>query len=144
MTTTEQQTITPLPGWALDVIITVAMIVVAVTLERLTAGRLSTTNVVLLVGIFYFVLLRLGAVFARVGRTFGCGFAFLITWLLPCGLVGWLAASTDQQVTVRDSLPLFVLLGAYLIVVMGITFERTRIHDTARLAEKGMLSDEAQ
>lgn len=144
MTTTEQQTITPLPSWALDVLITAGMIVVAVALERVTAGRLSTTNVVLIVGIFYFVLLRLGAIFARVGRTFGCGFAFLITWLLPCGIVGWLAVSTSRQMMVRDSLPLFILLGAYLIVVMGVTFERTRIHDTARLAEKGTLSDEAQ
>lgn len=143
MTTTEQRTITSLPGWILDAVITVAMIIVAVALERATAGRLSTTSVVLLVGIFYFVLLRLGAVFARVGRTFGCGFAFLITWLLPCALVGWLAISTSRQMMVRDSLPLFILLGGYLIVVMGLTFERTRIHDTARLAEKDALADEA-
>lgn len=144
MTTTDQRIITSLPGWALDIVVTAAMIVVAVVLERATAGRLSTTNVVLIVGIFYFVLLRFGAVFARIGRTFGCGFAFLITWLLPCGIVGWLTVSTSRQMMVRDSLPLFILLGAYLIVVMGITFERTRIHDTARLAEQGTISDEAQ
>lgn len=142
--TTERKTITSLPGWALDAIITAVLILGAVALERFTAGRLPTTTVVLVVGIVYFVLLRLGAVFARVGRTFGCGFAFLITWLLPCGLVGWLVSSTDRQVMVRDSLPLFILLGAYLIVVMGITFERTRIHDTAKLAEKGSLPEEAQ
>lgn len=143
MKPSKPQTITALPGWALDLLITGVLIVVAVALERVTAGRLATTTVTVIVGLVYFSLLRLGAVFARIGRTFGCGFAFLITWLLPCALVAWLAASSRRQMMVRDSLPLFILLGAYLVIVMAVTFERTRIHDTAQLAQKRAETDES-
>lgn len=128
---------TRFPDWLVDLLLTAAMIVLAVGLERSTGGRLSTRSIVVAVGFVYFLLLRAGAVLARVGRTFGCGFAFLITWLLPCGIMLWLVSSTERQMMVRDSLPFFILTGAYLLVVMGVTFERTRIHDSAGVAAQG-------
>ncbi len=121
-----------LPGWLLDAVLTALMVAVAIAVERWTQGRIANTSLVLWVGGVFFLLLRLGAWLARLGRTLGCLFGFLVTWLLPCGAVGYIVLSSDRVATVRDSLPLFMLLGGYLIVVMAVTFERVRAHDVVR------------
>jgi EamA domain-containing membrane protein RarD len=122
-----------LPSWLIDLLIAAGLAVIAVTIERATQGRLSTVSVLLSVGLGLFLLLRIGAILARAGRTLGCGFAFLVVWLVPCIGLGLLVGSSEVQRVMRDSLPLFLLIGVYLLVVMGLTFERVRVHDTARL-----------
>ncbi len=122
-----------IPGWVLDAVLAALMVAAAVAVERWTQGRIANTTLIVWVGGLYFLLLRLGAGLARMGRTLGCLFGFLVTWLLPCGAVGYIALSSDRMAAVRDSLPLFVLLGGYLVVVMAVTFERMRALDAARL-----------
>lgn len=117
----------------MDVLVAAGLAVLAAVVERVTQGRLATTSVLLWIGLGFFVLLRLGALLARAGRTLGCGFAFLVVWLLPCLGLALLVSSGEVQRVIRDSLPLFLLIGVYLLVVMGLTFERVRVHDTARL-----------
>lgn len=122
-----------LPSWFIDILVAAALATLSVIVERATEGRLATTSVFLWVGVGIFVLLRIGAVLARRGRTLGCGFAFVVVWLIPCIGLGLLVSSSEVQRVIRDSLPLFLLIGVYLLVVMGLTFERVRVHDTARL-----------
>ncbi|MDQ7028903.1 MAG: hypothetical protein Q9O62_03560 [Ardenticatenia bacterium] len=121
-----------MPGWLQDALLAALMVVVAVVVERWTQGRVANSTIVVWVGGLYFVLLRLGAWLARMGRTLGCLFGFGVTWLLPCGAVAYVALSGDRVATVRDSLPLFILLGVFLVVVMTITLARVRAHDMSR------------
>lgn len=123
----------PLAGWVFDGILAALMVAVAIGVERWTQGRIANTTLVVWVGSVYFLLLRLGAWLARLGRTLGCLFGFAVTWLLPCGVVGYIALSGDRMARVRDSLPLFILLGVYLVIVMAVTLERVRAHDVVRL-----------
>ncbi len=121
-------------GVLLDLLLASLLAAVAVALERTTQGRVATESILLWVGVGFFAALRIGAVLARAGRTLGCGYVFLLTWVLPCVLLLYLIASSDMQRVVRDSVPLFVLLGLYLIVVMVVTFERLRLADERRAA----------
>lgn len=121
-----------LPSWFIDLVVAAALAALAAAVERATQGRLSTGSVLAGVGLGLFLLLRVGALLARAGRTLGCGFAFLVAWLLPCIGLGFIVGSTGAQRVARDSLPLFLLAGVYLIAVMALTFERVRVHDVAR------------
>ncbi|HBY93119.1 MAG: hypothetical protein M5U01_27430 [Ardenticatenaceae bacterium] len=123
-----------LPSWLIDLLVAAALAALAAFLERMTEGRIATTSILLWVGGGLFVLLRIGALLAQMGRTLGCGFAFLVAWVIPCIGLGLLVASSEVQRVVRDSLALFLLIGVYLLVVMGLTFERVRVHDTAQLS----------
>jgi hypothetical protein len=119
-------------AWVVDGLLALALAVIAITLERQTQGRIASQTVALWVGGGSFVLLRVGAALARAGRTLGCLFVFTITWLLPCAVLLYIASSTPLKAMVRDSLPLFVLLGFILIFIMVVTFERIRVADVAR------------
>lgn len=121
-----------LPAWAVDIAMALVLAGMGLMVERLTQGRLFTETILLWVGGGSFVLLRLGARLARAGRTLGCGFAFLITWLLPCVLVLYMMANSGLQRVVRDSPPFFLYLGLVLILIMLLTFERVRQADVAR------------
>lgn len=123
-----------LPSWLIDGVVAALLVVIALVVERQTQGRLFTSQIVLSVGGGSFVLLRLGAGFARAGRTLGCLFAFAITWVLPCSAALFLSVNPDTQSMLRDSGPFFMLLGFFLILIMLITFERVRIEDQARFA----------
>jgi len=125
-----------LPGWLVDVGLVALMVAISIAVERATQGRIANTSIVVWVGLVYFVLLRLGAFFARVGQTVGCLSALLIAWVLPCGFVGWLALSPDRQAMARDSIYLFALQGLFIIIVMWMTFERIRHYDQRRLGRK--------
>jgi hypothetical protein len=120
------------PAWLVDGLIALVLAAVAITLERQTQGRIASETVALWVGGGSFALLRAGATLARAGRTLGCLFVFGITWLLPCAALLYIASSLRMKVLVRDSLPLFVLLGLILILIMVVTFERIRVADIAR------------
>jgi hypothetical protein len=122
------------PGWVVDVGIAAGLALLAIVVERLTEGRLANEWLVLWVGGGMFVLLRVGAVLARAGRTLGCLFAFLATWLIPCVTVLVMTTSSDVQRVIRDSLPLFLMLGGYLVAFMAITLERMRRYDLAAAA----------
>lgn len=123
-----------IPSWILDILIAATLAAIGLVIERQTDGRLFTSTIVLWVGGGSFLLLRLGAILARAGRTLGCLFTFAITWLLPCIVVLTFAISPDMQATIRDSSPFFLSLGLFLIAIMIITFERIRIADQARFA----------
>ncbi|MGH2542816.1 MAG: hypothetical protein ACRDIB_08465 [Ardenticatenaceae bacterium] len=120
-------------GLPFDLVLALLLVVLSLTVERATQGRLSNITIVLWVGLGGFLLLRLGAIMARAGRTLGCLFVFALTWLLPCTLLLYLVASPDLKVIVRDSLPFFILAGFILILIMIVTLERTRSADEARL-----------
>jgi hypothetical protein len=120
------------PGWLVDIAVAALLALVAVAIERQTQGRLASGDVAASVGAGAFFLLRGGSVMARSGRTLGCGFVFLMTWLLPCTLVLIMAGSPDLQLMVRNSVPLFAALGLFLLLIMVITFERIRLADVAR------------
>lgn len=118
-----------LPAWTIDLLVAGALLLLAVGVERLTQGRIANETLALWIGGGMFVLLRLGATLARAGRTLGCLFTLGATWLIPCLAVGALVSSSEAQRIVRDSLPLFLLLGGYLIAFLAITFERLRRYD---------------
>ena len=124
-----------LPGWLIDALLAALLVGIALIVERLTEGRLFTSTIVLSVGIGSFVLLRLGAAFAQVGRTVGCLFVFAMTWVLPCAAAFFLTINPDRGVIVRDSLPFFTVVGFFLILIMLVTFERLRLADVARFGE---------
>ena len=124
-----------LPGWLIDALLAALLVGIALIVERLTEGRLFTSTIVLSVGIGSFVLLRLGAAFAQVGRTVGCLFVFAMTWVLPCAAAFFFTINPDRGAIVRDSLPFFTVVGFFLIVIMLVTFERLRLADVARFGE---------
>ncbi|GEM_PF-6435499 len=126
-----------MPGWLQDALVAALMVVVAVAVERWTQGRVANSTIVLWVGGVYFALLRLGAWLARLGRTLGCLFGFGVTWLLPCGVVAYVALSGDRMAVIRDSLPLFMLLGLFLVLVMVITLERVRAYQHSSTPTEG-------
>lgn len=121
-----------LPAWALDIGVALLLAAVGLGVERLTEGRLFTESILLWVGGGTFVLLRLGARLAQMGRTLGCGFVFLITWLLPCVLLLYMISNSHLQRVIRDSPAFFLYLGLVLILIMLLTFERVRQADVAR------------
>ena len=123
-----------IPSWLLDALVAVVLFVIALLVERQTDGRLFTSQILLSVGTGSFILLRLGAAFARAGRTLGCLFVFAITWVLPCSAALFLSVNPDTRTMLRDSGPFFILLGIFLILIMLITFERLRMADEARFS----------
>lgn len=122
------------PAWLVDLMVAIFLTAVAYGVERATEGRLFTRDLVFWVGGGSFLLLRLGATLARAGRTLGCLYVFAITWLLPCSAALFLTADSDWRAMLRDSSPLFIALGFFLILIMLITFERLRLADEARFA----------
>ncbi len=123
-----------IPSWLVDALVAVVLFVIALVVERQTDGRLFTSQILLSVGTGSFILLRLGAAFARAGRTLGCLFVFAITWVLPCSAALFLSVNPDTRAMLRDSGPFFILLGIFLILIMLITFERLRMADEARFS----------
>ena len=123
-----------IPSWLVDALVAVVLFVIALVVERQTDGRLFTSQILLSVGTGSFILLRLGAAFARAGRTLGCLFVFAITWVLPCSAALFLSVNPDTRTMLRDSGPFFILLGIFLILIMLITFERLRMADEARFS----------
>lgn len=123
-----------MPGWLLDLGIALLLGGGALLLERLTEGRLPSRDVFLFVGAGTFLLLRAGARLARAGRTLGCLFVGGVTWLLPCAGALFLTVDGDRRAIVRDSLPLFMVVALFLILVMVLTFERMRVADERRHA----------
>jgi hypothetical protein len=123
-----------IPGWVLDLVIALVLAGIAVALERLTQGRIGSPEVFSVVGGSSFLLLRGGAVLAKAGRTLGCLYGFVITWILPCAVVIYFIANPDYLNIIRDSTPFFVYLGFVVIAIMGITFERVRQEDERRFA----------
>lgn len=123
-----------IPGWAIDVVVALLLAGMAIAIERFTEGRIDNQHVLLIVGGGGFLLLRIGAILARAGRTLGCLFGFVITWILPCAVVLYFLATPDSLNIIRDSTPFFVYLGFVVIAIMGITFERVRQADERRFA----------
>jgi hypothetical protein len=123
-----------IPAWVVDLIIALILAGIAIAIERFTQGRIDNRDVFLVVGGGSFILLRIGAVLAKAGRTLGCLFGFVITWILPCAVVLYFLANADYLNVIRDSTPFFVYLGFIVIAIMGITFERVRQADEKRFA----------
>jgi hypothetical protein len=123
-----------LPGWMVDGLMAALFALVAVVVERQTEGRLATSTIALWIGVGSFLLLRLGAGFARAGRTLGCGFVFALTWLLPCVVALSFSLDANRRAIVRDSPLFFILSGIFVILIMVLTFERIRLADVARFA----------
>lgn len=123
-----------IPGWLIDAGLAVVLALVALAVERWSEGRLFTRDVLLWVGGGSFLLLRLGDLFARAGRTLGCLFVFAMTWLLPCAVALYFTLVPARRAVLRDSLAFFVLLGFVIILIMVVTFERMRVADVARFA----------
>lgn len=123
-----------IPDWGIDLIVAVMLAGIAVALERLTQGRIDNPEIVGVVGGGSFLLLRIGALLAKAGRTLGCLYGFVITWILPCAVVFYFLANPDYLNIIRDSTPFFVYLGFVVIAIMGITFERVRQADERRFA----------
>jgi hypothetical protein len=121
-----------IPGWLVDLLIALALVGIAIVVERQTQGRLGNDTIALFVGLGTLLLLRLGATLAQAGREMGCLFVFAITWVLPCASVLYVASSARLAAMVRDSLAFFTLLGFFLILIMIVTFERIRRADEAR------------
>jgi hypothetical protein len=122
----------PIPGWLADLLLALALVGIAIAVERQTQGRLANETIALWTGLGSFILLRVGATLARAGRELGCLFVFAMTWLLPCASVLYLAINRRMTATVRDSLSFFFLLGFFIILIMIITFERIRRADATR------------
>ncbi len=123
-----------IPGWGIDLMMALALAGLAIAVERLTEGRIDNRDVVLVVGGGGFLLLRIGALLAQAGRTLGCLYGFVITWILPCAVVLYFLANPDYLNIIRDSTPFFVYLGFVVIAIMAITFERVRQADERRFA----------
>lgn len=123
-----------IPDWGIDLIVAVALAGIAIAVERLTQGRIDNPEILGVVGGGSFLLLRIGAVLAKAGRTLGCLYGFVITWILPCAVVFYFLANPDYLNILRDSTPFFVYLGFVVIAIMGITFERVRQADERRFA----------
>jgi hypothetical protein len=117
-----------------DALVAALLAAIAVAVERATQGRIDNRDVVLVVGVGGFVLLRVGAVLARAGRTLGCLYAFAVSWVLPCAVLLFFVANPGLSNIIRDSTPFFVLLGFVAIAIMAITFERVRREDERRFA----------
>lgn len=128
------------PGWVVDALLAALVALVAVVAERQSQGRIATSTLVLWLGVGGFGLLRLGAAFARAGRTLGCGFVFALTWLLPCTVALLFTLNASRRAVVRDSPIFFVLAGFWIILIMVVTFERIRVADVARFAGSQPLS----
>lgn len=127
-----QSVVRKVPGWLLDLAVSIVLAIIAVVIERATEGRLSTSQVASVTWAGSFLFLRAGATLARAGRTLGCLFVFFLTWLMPCFALVGLAISPEWQRVVRDSTPLFAASGLFLILIMVMTFERMRLADQAR------------
>lgn len=120
------------PAWGIDLIVALGLAGIAIALERFTEGRIDNRDVFLVVGGGGFLLLRIGAILAKAGRTLGCLYGFVITWILPCAVVLYFLANPDYLNIIRDSTPFFVYLGFAVIAIMAITFERVRQADERR------------
>ncbi len=119
-----------------DLLVALLLAGVGLLVERVTQGRLWSESILLWVGGGSFVLLRVGARLAQAGRTLGCGFVVVITWLLPCIALLYMVINPTMQRVVRDSTPFFAYLGVVLILIMVVTFERLRLADERRHAAR--------
>lgn len=123
-----------IPAWVVDVTVALLFAGIAVAIERFTQGRIDTPEIIGVVGGGSFILLRGGAILAQAGRTLGCLYGFVITWILPCAVVLYFVLNPGYMNIIRDSTPFFVYLGFVAIAIMGITFERVRQADERRFA----------
>jgi len=125
-----------MPSWLVDALVALFLFVIAFIMERQTEGRLFASQMFAVVAGGSFVLLRLGNLFARVGREVGCLFVFVMTWVLPCAAAFFLSINPDTRAVIQDSGSFFILLGFFLILIMVITFERLRLADETRFKPK--------